>query len=237
MRHARGIVAPLLCALALGACGGGAAADDAPAPVEQPQGTVEAPTAAADLTERHFTTWFEHGGQDEALTAWVHGEFGPGSVPRDISDGATVAQRHDAFAAWFSEPAHRSAVIRAWLREERRRCAGTAPRCPRRIPRLRRRPRRDLRRPEHRSAEADRAEPAVRRRTGPVRLRHAAGAHPSVDRARDAHARRRARLHLAEQRRRYRLRMGRPADLCRVRRGGMVRSRAGVAPGLRPVRP
>ncbi len=120
MRHARGIVAPLLCALALGACGGGAAADDAPAPVEQPQGTVEAPTAAADLTERHFTTWFEHGGQDEALAAWVRGAFGAGSVPRDISDGATLAQRHDAFLDWFSEPAHRAAVVRAWLREERR---------------------------------------------------------------------------------------------------------------------
>ena len=232
-----GSFAPLLCALALGACGGGAAADDAPAPVEQPQGTVEAPTAAADLTERHFTTWFEHGGQDEALTAWVRGAFGPGSVSRDISDGATVAQRHDAFVDWFSEPAHRAAVVRAWLREEREECAGEAPRCARRIPCLRRRARRDLRRPEHRSAETDRAGAAVRRRTGPVRRRHAARAHPSVDRARDAHARRRPRLHLPEQRRRCRLRMGRPADLRRVRRGGVVRSRAGVAPGLRPVRP
>jgi len=118
VRHARGIVAPLLCVMALGACGGGAAADDAPAAVEQPQATVEAPTAAADLTERHFTTWFEHGGQDEALRAWVRGEFGPGSVPRDLR-GATAAERNEAFVAWLSEPAHRSAVVRAWLRTER----------------------------------------------------------------------------------------------------------------------
>lgn len=117
MRHARGLIGPLLCAVALSACGGGA--DDAPAPIEQPQGTVEAPTAAADLTERHFTTWLEHGGQDEAAMAWVHREFGPGSVPPDISDGATAAERSEAFAAWFSEPPHRSAVIRAWLRAER----------------------------------------------------------------------------------------------------------------------
>ena len=119
MRHARGIVAPLLCALVLGACGGGGGSDDVPAPVEQPQGTVEVPTVAADLTERHFTTWLEHGGQDEALTTWVRGGFGPGSVPRDIRDGATAAERNEAFVAWLSEPDHRSAVIRAWLREER----------------------------------------------------------------------------------------------------------------------
>ncbi len=119
MRHARRLAGSLLCVVVLGACGGGAAADDAPAPVEQPQGTVEAPTAAADVTERHFTTWFERGGQDEALTAWVRGGFGPGSVPRDISDGATAEERNEAFVAWFSEPAHRSAVIRAWLRQER----------------------------------------------------------------------------------------------------------------------
>ena len=120
MRHVRGIVGPLLCALTLGACGGGAAADDAPAPVEQPQATVEAPTAAADLTERHFTAWFDHGGRDEAIAAWVHGAFGPASVPSNVKDGATAAERHDAFADWFAEPAHRSAVVRAWLRTERR---------------------------------------------------------------------------------------------------------------------
>jgi hypothetical protein len=120
VRHVRGIVGPLLCVLALGACGGSGPADEAPTPVEQPQSAVEVPTAAADLTERHFTTWLEHGGEEDALTAWVRGEFGPGSVPPDVDDGATVAQRHDAFAAWFSEPAHRSAVIRAWLRIERR---------------------------------------------------------------------------------------------------------------------
>ncbi|HSH33534.1 MAG TPA: hypothetical protein VLB31_07930, partial [Actinomycetota bacterium] len=62
---------------------------------------------------------FEHGGHDEALRAWVRGEFGPGSVPADLRGGATAAERNQAFAAWLSEPAHRSAVVRAWLRTER----------------------------------------------------------------------------------------------------------------------